>query len=50
MQPGFQELPNESALTPSSFQAWFAKQCDATAKIQEKVEQFKALLRVRQEL
>ena len=43
------ELPEDKALTPSSFQIWFAQQCDSTAKINEKVGQFRALLKVRQE-
>ena len=43
------ELPEDKALTPSSFQIWFAQQCDSTAKINEKVRQFRALLKVRQQ-
>ena len=46
----WEELPDESALTPTNFKEYMSKQADATVKLNERVEQFKALLRSRKEL
>ena len=45
-----QELPDEKALTPSSFKVFMTEQADATTKLNESMEQFKALLRTRKQL
>lgn len=45
-----QELPDEKALTPSSFQVFMSEQADATTRLNESMEQFKALLRTRKQL
>ena len=46
----FQELPEDVALTPTNFTSYMSKQADATTKLNEQCEQFKALLRTRKEL
>ena len=46
----FSELPDEKPLTPSNFQAFVNQQADASVKLNEAVEQFKALLRTRKEI
>ena len=46
----WKELPNDVALTPTNFQVFMAKQADATCRLSEQYEQFKALLKARKEL
>ena len=46
----WEEFPDDKALTPTSFQEYMSKQADETVKLNEQVEQFKALLRTRNEL
>lgn len=45
-----QELPDDKALTPSNFQVFMVEQADATTRLNESMEQFKALLRTRKQL
>lgn len=46
----WKELPNDVALTPTNFQVFMGKQADATCRLSEQYEQFKALLKARKEL
>lgn len=46
----WKELPDESALTPTNFQAFMSEQAESTRKLNEEVEKFKALLKTRGEL
>ena len=46
----WKELPNDVALTPTNFQVFMGKQADATCRLSEQFEQFKALLKARKEL
>ena len=45
-----QELQGEEPLTPTNFQSFMSGQADAATKLNEQVEQFKAVLRTRKEL
>ena len=45
-----QELEDEKALTPTNFQLFMKEQAEDTNKLNEEVQQFKALLQTRKEL
>ena len=46
----WKELPDDQPLTPTNFTAYMGRQADATTRLNEQYEQFKALLRSRKEL
>lgn len=46
----FEELPDDVALTPTNFHTYLKGIADLTQRLNEKVEQFRALLKTRKEL